>query len=481
MLRTVAQLSRRLSTRAFAYRQQSIFAPNLTSHEREPFSPFEVQSGCLQPGLPVMEFQKRREKLFAVIPDNSALITNAANVKYMTHDIPYEFHQNSNFMYLTGLEEPDAHAVLVKNQGKCSFVLFVRPRDPRSEQWDGARIGLDGAKDRYLADEAFQLTDLAPGMQKLLSGVEKVFVLKPDGGNYSASFIEATRDFHSKFLAGDFLVEQLRVVKSENELDRMRFAADIGAQGFIDMMRCTRPGMSELALGSMFEGSIKKNGALWNAFPNVVGSGSNAAAIHYLEKRDLLRENELVLVDSGCEVAGGYVCDITRTWGVGGKLPAEHVTMYEFVLDVQKKCIDHLKRMIEAKETISLNDLHNYSVDIMIKQMLEVGVMKIRGGPHSRAAMREFQKYNPTHIGHYLGMDTHDTPHVTRDAPLVPGMVITVEPGIYLPKNDLDLPKELRGIGIRIEDDIVITETGIEIMTSKAPKELNEMDALRLG
>lgn len=307
-----------------------------------------------------------------------------------------------------------------------------------------------------MADEAFQLTDLAPGMQKLLSGVEKIFVLKPGGGGYSANFVEATRDFHSKFFAGDFLVEQLRVVKSENELARMRFAADIGAQGFIDMMKNTRPGMSELALGSTFEGSVKKNGALWNAFPNVVGSGSNAAVIHYLAKRDLLRDNEMVLVDSGCEVAGGYACDITRTWKVGGKLSAVHLTTYEFVLDVQKKCIDYLKRMIEAKESISLNDLHNYSVDIMMKQLLELRVMKINGGSHSRAAMREFQKYNPTHVGHYLGMDTHDTPHVTRDAPLVPGMVVTVEPGIYLPKNDLGLPKELRGIGIRIEDDIVV-------------------------
>ena len=325
-----------------------------------------------------------------------------------------------------------------------------------SEQWDGARIGLDGAKDRYLADDAFQLTDLATGMEKLLSRVEKVFVLKPDGGKYSTSFVEATRNFHTKFFAGDFLVEQFRVVKSENELNRMRFAADIGAQGFIDMMKVARPGMSELALASTFEGSVKKNGALWNAFPNVVGSGPNAAVIHYLAKRDLLRENELVLVDSGCEVAGGYACDITRTWGVGEKLPAGDITMYEFVLDVQRTCIDYLNKMIAAKESISLNDLHNYSVDIMMKHMLELGIMKIKGGPHSRAAMREFQKYNPTHVGHYLGMDTHDTPHVPRDAPLVPGMVITVEPGIYLPKNDFGLPEELRGIGIRIEDDIVV-------------------------
>ncbi|KAI9912352.1 hypothetical protein PsorP6_005492 [Peronosclerospora sorghi] len=463
---------------AVAWRAKSTAAASACSSAINPVNPFEVQPGCLQPGLSATDFQDRRGKLFATMPNNSALLSNAAVVKYMTHDIPWEFHQNSNFMYLTGLEEPDALAVLVKSQNKCSFVLFVSPRDPRSEQWDGARIGIDEAKDRYLADEAFSLTDLAQAMQKLLSGVDKVFVLKPDGGGrFSQTFIEATQSFHSKFVAGDFLVEQLRMVKSETELDRMRFAADIGAQGFLDMMKYTRAGMSELALGSIFEGSIKKNGALWNAFPNVVGSGSNAAVIHYLAKRGLLREHELVLVDSGCEVAGGYASDITRTWPVGGKLSAAQVMLYEFVLDVQKKCIDHLRRSIKSKESISLNDLHDYSVDIMMKQMLELGIMKDRSA--SASAMREFQKYNPTYIGHYLGMDVHDTPHITRNMPLVPGMVITVEPGIYLPKTDVDLPEEFRGIGIRIEDDVVITSTGIEIMTSKVPKKLKEMEALR--
>ncbi|CAH0482624.1 unnamed protein product [Peronospora belbahrii] len=468
-----------LSIRAFISRTKSTAAASFSFNNEELFNPFKVEPDCLQPGIPAREFQDRRTKLFATMPNNSALIVHAAEVKYMTHDIPWEFHQNSNFMYLTGLEEPDAHALLVKSQDKCTFALFVRPRDPRSEQWDGARIGLDGAQDRYLADEVFQLMDLALGMQNLLSGVNKIFVLKPDGVMYSPTILRATQDFHSKFVAGDFLVEQLRAVKSANELNRMRFAADVGAQGFIDMMKTTRPGMLELALGSIFEGSIKKNGALWNAFPNVVGSGSNAAVIHYLAKRDLLREHDLVLVDSGCEVAGGYASDITRTWPVGGELSRGQIILYEFVLDVQKKCIEHLRKMVEAKEPISLNKLHDYSVDLMMKHMHELGIMKVKGGPQSRSAIREFQKYNPTHVGHYLGMDIHDTPHVTRDAPLVPGMVVTIEPGIYLPKNDFDLPEEFRGIGIRIEDDVVITETGIEVTTSKVPKELKEMEALR--
>ncbi|KAL8023424.1 putative peptidase M24, aminopeptidase P, creatinase/Aminopeptidase P/Spt16 [Plasmopara halstedii] len=211
----------------------------------KPCNPFEVKAGYLQPGLPASEFQERRKKLFALMPTNTAFITNAASVKYMTHDIPWEFHQDTNFMYLTGLEEL-THTQCFLRLRMCVLLFFF----------------------------------------------------------YSSTFVEATKSYHNKFFMGDSLIEQLRVIKSENELNRMRFAAEIGTQGFIDMMKNTRPGMSELALGSTFEGSIKKNGALWNAFPNVVGSGSNAAVIHYLAKRGMLHKHDLVLVDSGCEVAG---------------------------------------------------------------------------------------------------------------------------------------------------------------------------------
>lgn len=382
---------------------------------------------------------------------------NAGETKFMTHDIPYEFHQNTNFLYLTGVEEPGAHAVLLKRGFECTFALFVLPRDRHGEQWDGARIGLDGARNRYNADEAYPVTELAQGLSKLLTGVERLFVLAPDGGSFPQSFVQASKPFHDKFISGDILVEQLRVTKSCYELDRMRVAADIGCQGFIDMMRNTRPGMTELALGAEFEGSCKRNGALWNSFPNVVGSGSNAAVIHYLAKRDILRPHDLVLVDSGCEVAGGYASDITRTWPVGGELSKGQKTLYEFVLDVQKKCIEYLRTQIASGQPTSLDNVHDYSVMLMMAAMKDLGIMKQTSARFSRNAIAEFQKYNPTHIGHYLGMDVHDTPHVTRGAPLLPGMVVTIEPGIYLPKNDMDLPAEFRGIGIRIEDDVVVS------------------------
>ncbi|TYZ63035.1 hypothetical protein PybrP1_004029 [[Pythium] brassicae (nom. inval.)] len=471
----------RLHMAAGAVRSHSkvAFALGLADELR---NPFDTAADCLLPGLHASEFQQRREKLFSVLPSNSALIVNAAETKFMTHDIPYEFCQNSNFLYLTGLEEPGAHAVLRKGKDDtCSFILFTRPRDAHSEQWDGARLGRDGAIERYHADDAYPLPELQPAMHKILSGLDQVFVMAPDGGKYAPAFLDATRSFHEKFFGGNFFVEQLRLIKSESELERMRFAADIGAGGFIEMMKNTQPGMTELALASYFEASCKRNGALWNSFPNVVGSGANAAIIHYLSKRDLLRAGELVLVDSGCEVAGGYVSDITRTWPVGGDLSAAQRDLYEFTLDVQKRCLSHLEHQISTKQSISLDQLHDFSVKLMVDGLQQMGVLKPSSALKglNQSILAEFHRYNPTHIGHYLGMDVHDTPHITRGAALQPGMVITVEPGIYLPKNDQNIPNEFRGIGIRIEDDVIITATGIEVITKKVPKELDEMEALR--
>ncbi|KAJ0412881.1 hypothetical protein ATCC90586_002511 [Pythium insidiosum] len=370
----------------------------------------------------------------------------------MTNDIPYEFRQNSNFLYLTGLEEPDSLAVFLKTPQTSSFVLFVRPRDAHSEQWDGARVGVDGAKERYGADEAFQLSDMETQLGKLLGGMQQVFVLSPEQGRYPNEFLRATQQFHDKFFAGDVLVEQLRLIKSEHELERMRFAADIAAGGFIEMMTRTRAGMTELALAAEFEAHSKRNGALWTSFPCVVGSGANAAVIHYLSKRNVLQPSDLVLVDSGCEVPGYYVSDITRTWPVtsSAALSAAQRDLYELTLDVQKQCLTHLQQQLSTGQSITLDQLHAFASHLLTKGLRSFGIL----GPNSTT--RDLHRYNPTHIGHYLGMDVHDTAHISRSVPLRPGMVITVEPGVYLPRHDASLREEFRGIGIRIEDDVIV-------------------------
>lgn len=372
----------------------------------------------------------------------------------MTHDIPYEFRQNTNFMYLTGLEEPDAISVFIKTPQQNSFVLFVLPRDAHSEQWDGARVGLDGAISKYQADDAFQLAQFESRIPKLLSNLDKIYIMKPEQGKYSPSFLQATQSFHEKFAIGDVFVEQLRVYKSEQELNRMRLAGDIATGGFLSMMKQTRPDMTEMALAAEFESHCKRNGALWTSFPCVVGSGGNAAVIHYLSKRNVLQEQDLVLVDSGCEVPGYYVSDITRTWPVAissSHLSPAQTDLYEFILDIQTQCLDHLQQQLQHNSHFSLDQLHTFASNLMTNGLRSFGIL-----PH-HSTTSDLHQYNPTHIGHFLGMDVHDTPHISRNVPLRPGMVITVEPGIYLPTHDINLPSEFRGIGIRIEDDVIVS------------------------
>ncbi|TMW62848.1 hypothetical protein Poli38472_005466 [Pythium oligandrum] len=468
-------MARALRTQAAVRGMHTRAANALGLAPEKAVNPFVIAEDCLQPGIPTAEFRHRREQLLNTLPENAALIVRAATTKYVTNDIPYEFRQNSNFMYLTGLEEPDAVAVFLKTSSSRSFSLFVRARDAHSEQWDGARIGLDGAKLRYEADDAYQLQDLDMQLNKMLGGLQQVYVMSSDQGNFSPEFVRAMQRFQDKVFIGDFFVEQLRVYKSENELNRMRFAGDIAAGGFVEMMKSTRPEMTELALAAEFEAHCKRNGALWTSFPCVVGRGPNAAVIHYLSKRDQLKDDDLVLVDAGCEVPGYYDSDITRTWPVSSasNLSAAQKDLYDFTLEIQKKCLDELRGQVSSGESYSLDQLHAFASRLMIQGLQSFGILG------ANASTRELHRYNPTHIGHYLGMDVHDTPHISRSVPLRPGMVVTVEPGIYLPKNDLNLPEEFRGIGIRIEDDVVITDKGIEITTSGVPKELADIEALR--
>jgi Xaa-Pro aminopeptidase len=290
-------------------------------------------------------------------------------------------------------------------------------------------------------------------LTKILTGLQQIYVMDPSPGVYPPSFLKATTSFHSKFFAGNFFVEQLRAVKSENELNCMRYAGEIAVGGFLAMMERARPYMTELALAAEFEAHCKRQGALWPSFPCVVGTGANAAVIHYLSKRNVLQPNDLVLVDSGCEVPGYYVSDITRTWPVtsSASLSTAQTDLYEFTLDVQKQSLQHLETQLTTGQSISLDQLHAFASRLMTDGLRQFGFL----GPKS--TMRDLHRYNPTHIGHYLGMDVHDTPNVSRSVPLRPGMVVTVEPGVYLPQNDQNLPKEFRGIGIRIEDDVIVS------------------------
>ncbi|CAK4615589.1 unnamed protein product [Aphanomyces euteiches] len=424
-------------------------------HQLASRNPFLVGESELVPGIEAVEVQLRRQKAVQLLPPNSLLILNAAEEKYMSHDIPYDFRQDSHFLYLTGLDEPDAVAVLKKNADESSeYILFVRPRDAHSEQWVGPRVDVHSARTRYLADAAYTLDELETHLVKLAAPETQLFLTSAIQNRYPSRFLAAAQSIsqNHQFQMADSLLDQLRVIKSPAEIARMQEATSIGSDAFCSLIKGSYPGQLEVALAGHFEAECRARGAPRNSFPCVVGAGPNAAVIHYLSKRSMLRENELVLMDAGCEINGNYVSDITRTW-------------------------PRLRQATEQKVTLSLDELHRYSVGLLGEGMKDFGIVPNHVSLNSTDFHAIFRAYNPTHLSHYLGMDVHDTPRYSRSLPLQPGMVVTVEPGIYLPLQDTKVPAEFRGIGIRIEDDVLITETGIEILTSRVPKTISELES----
>nr|CCA18005.1 xaaPro aminopeptidase putative [Albugo laibachii Nc14] len=445
-------------------------------------NPFKVAPTELLPGLSKDEFRSRRKRFFERLPNYSAFLLTASEIQYSSNDIPYEFRQNSHFLYLTGLEQPDALAVFTKSQSKTEYLLFLPSRDPIREQWDGERAGLDEAIDSLEADAAFELSAVQEKLWRILSHLKNIYVPRSRTGSISLSppVLQALKEMQGiQVSTGDMIIDSLRLIKSSAEADRMRLAADIAGKGFTKMMRVCAEGMTELALASEFESTCRKHGAPYNSFPCVVGSGKNAAVIHYLLKREILQRNEFVLVDAGCEVSGGYVSDITRTWPVNPTYSSAcHRDLYNFILGAQEDCIKHLAQHIREKTPITLNDLHAFSVRRMMEGLKTFGIIKA-SDLSSHSALSDYYRYNPTHIGHYLGMDVHDTPSIPTSYPIQSGMVVTVEPGIYLPLKDELLPREFRGFGVRIEDDIIIGRDDIEVITRNVPKNLEEIAKLR--
>ncbi|OQS07107.1 trifunctional enzyme subunit beta, mitochondrial precursor [Thraustotheca clavata] len=442
-------------------------------------NPFSLSVGELVPGIHASEFQARRARAFDLMPTDSLLILNAAEEKYSAHDIPYDFRQDSQFLYLTGLEEPEAIAILKKDGSNAtSFIMFVRPRDSHSEQWDGPRVHTNSAKSSYLADEAFTIDEFESVLPKLVSASTQICITRAVQDKYSARFINATRQLQAShsFQMADNLLDMLRVIKSPVEIEKMRHACNIGSAAFQNLMSKAHPGQLEIGLAGTFEGYCRGQGSLRNAFPCVVGAGANASVIHYLAKRGVLKPDELVLMDSGCEVTGNYVSDITRTFPTTGRFTKPQHDLYSLILDVQLKCIERLSAAMQKKERLTLDELHIYSVGLLADGMQEFGILPRHLVKGTAAFEHAFRKYNPTHLGHYLGMDVHDTPTYSRSHPIVPGMIITIEPGIYLPSNDDAIPHEYRGIGIRIEDDVLITESGIEILTKTVPKSIADLE-----
>jgi len=423
----------------------------------------------------------RREKYMQRLGDAVAVVPGA-NTVLRSADSDYPFRQDSDFHYLTGFDEPDCLCVL-RPRADQRFVLFVRPRDPEAEVWTGRRLGVEGAVEVYGADAAYPITELETRFPKLLEDVDVLHYAlgrNPTMDTRVLRLVSEQRKTRPRRGHGivriddpSTVLHEMRLFKDDYELSRMRAAAAITAEAHTRLMREARPGMREYELQAMLERDFMHHGANAPAYGTIVGSGANATVLHYVSNRDELREGDLVLVDAGCEL-DFYASDITRTWPVGPAFSPEQAALYRVVLEAQTQAIATVRpgaKFIEA---------HDRAVEVLCTGLVDLGLLE---GPVERARdSGDYKKYYMHRTSHWLGLDVHDTGLYEVDGQsrrLEPGMVLTIEPGLYISPEQPSAPLPYRGIGIRIEDDLLITENGHEILTRAVPKEIEDLEALR--
>jgi Xaa-Pro aminopeptidase len=410
----------------------------------------------------------------AVIPSARHATRNA--------DTEYEFRQNSDFFYLTGLKEPDAVLILAPHLEKRGSVMFLRPRDRTAEIWNGKRTGIEGAVGDFGMEAAFPIDELAAKLSEFFVGASTLYYGLGHDEKLDRTVMDAVKDARfqvrrggtapSTFAEPGTLLHEMRLRKTPPELEAMRRAAAASRAGHEAGMRATRPGLWEYELEAIIEYHYKLAGAQDTAYSSIVAGGANATILHYNTNREQLRDGDLVLIDSGAEF-DVYASDVTRTWPVNGKFSPEQRAIYEIVLRAQKAGID------QVRPGRGFNAYHEAAVRTITEGLIDVGLLK--GSVDENIETNKFFDFYPHRTGHWIGLDVHDvgrykTPEDAYRA-LEPGMVMTVEPGIYV-QADLDVPDRWKGIGVRIEDDILCTTSEPEVLTAAIPKEVADLEAI---
>lgn len=415
---------------------------------------------------------------------NSIAIIPAAHEATRSYDTEFKFRQDSDFMYLTGFPEPDAIAV-IDPAAKKPYTLYVRPRNVEMETWFGRREGVDGAVKNYKAERSAPIEKFAADLPKLLDGHDKLY--------YRFAVDKALDQQVLQYLSGQrvrrlktaypphtiidptVILGHMRLHKSTDEVALMQKAATISAEAHILAMKKTKPGMNEFQVESLIEAYMRDNGASGVAYNSIIGGGENATILHYVENNRDLKDGDLLLIDAGAEYQG-YAADITRTFPINGRYTQAQREVYDVVLDVQEKCIAYTRPGNTVKKR------QEYSIELLTEGMKKLGLLK--GKTQDLIKKKAYMKYYMHGVGHYLGMDVHDAGRYFTDQkarnsqPFAPGMVLTVEPGLYIPPDDKSAPAKYRGIGIRIEDDVVVTKDGNLNLTAKVPKDPDEIERL---
>lgn len=434
--------------------------------------------------IPSSEYGRRRAALMGLMSEQSIAVIPAAPARIRNRDCEYLYRQDSDFYYLTGYSEPDALLVLCPGREHGEVILFCRDRDARSERYDGERMGPDRAAQMLGVDDAFPSNDLDDILPGMLEGCDRIYVTLGDYPEFDTrlvSYVASIRARESggavppgEFVALKHLLHEQRLYKSAAELKVLREAARITCAAHVRAMARTRPGLKELDLEAELMHEFMSHGARTPAYTCIVGSGDNACVLHYVENSATLKRNDLVLIDAGCEYKH-YAADVTRTFPVSGKFNKSQQAIYEIVLEANKQAVEC------CQVGAMFNEPHQRALEIMVQGLLDLKLLS--GSVDEIIESESYRNFCPHNTSHWLGSDVHDVGDYRVDGawrPFAAGMVLTIEPGIYISRDNSTehLANRWRGIGVRIEDDILITAKGPEVLTEAAPKEIAEVEAL---
>ena len=426
-------------------------------------------------------FKRRRTELINQIGENDIVIIPTSTEKSRNGDVVYQFRADSDFFYLTGFHEPEAVAVICPGRTQGEYVVFCREKDPLREMWDGKRAGLEGVTEEFGADDAFPIDDISEILPGMMEEREKVYTTVGRYPEFDVSVLSWINKIKGDVRSGkhapyelvdlNHLLHEQRLIKRKDEIIQMRKAGKMSANGHIRAMQVCQPGMYEYQVQAEMECEFRKGGSPYNAYPSIVAGGENACILHYHENDKILNDGDLLLIDAGAEY-NCYASDISRTFPVNGKFTAEQRALYDIVLAAQHAAFD------KCTAGHGWNEPHEAAVEVISQGLLDEGLLK-----GSLVQVLEEQSYTQFYMhrtGHWLGMDVHDVGDYQIDEvwrELEPGMVFTVEPGVYI-NPSIDVDERWNHIGIRIEDNVLVQKEGIEILTEKAPKDPDEIEAL---
>ncbi|RDE18181.1 Xaa-Pro aminopeptidase [Motiliproteus coralliicola] len=432
--------------------------------------------------IDISEHQQRRERLLALLPARSAVLLRAASLKVRNRDAEYPFRQHSDFHYLSGFPEPEALMLLIKDgQGALRSLMFVQPRDPEQEVWTGYRVGAEGVESRFGFDKGYTLEQLDKLMPPQLQGIEKLYFSFRDT-ELSAQLQGWCQNLQQRLRSAeqvpqqrgdlDPLLHELRLIKSPAEQQLMRAAGKISAAAHRRAMQKCRPGWGEYRLEAEIQHEFGRHGCRFPAYASIVGGGANGCVLHYTQNSDILRDGDLVLIDAGAEVEG-YAGDITRTFPINGRFSADQKAIYQLVLDAQEVAISVVKPGAE------FDDPHQASLNVLVEGLVELGLLQ--GETDELIEQEAYKPFYMHRTSHWLGLDVHDVGEYKQQGesrPLEAGMVLTIEPGLYIAPDNETVEPRWRGIGIRIEDDVLVTDQGHEVLTESVPKSIDAIEQL---